>query len=58
MFREWDHSHVIPDDGKDTYELTTMDYQENETDPSSSNINDINTCLHAWYPSRGLSGSN
>ena len=38
--------HVIPDDGKDTYELT-MDYQENETDPSSSNINDINTCLHA-----------
>ena len=38
--------HVISDDGKDTYELT-MDYQENETDPSSSNINDINTCLHA-----------
>ena len=38
--------HVIPNEGQDTYELT-MEYQEKETDPSSTNINEISACLHA-----------
>ena len=38
--------HVIPNGGQDTYELT-MKYQEKETDPSSTNINEIGACLHA-----------
>ena len=38
--------HVIPNEGQDTYELT-MEYQEKETDPSSTNFNEIGACLHA-----------
>ena len=38
--------HVIPNGGQDTYELT-MKYQEKETSPSSTNINEIGACLHA-----------
>lgn len=38
--------HVIPDDKQDTYELT-FEYQENETNPYDSNINEIAKCLHA-----------
>jgi len=37
---------VIPDDGKDTYDLE-IDYEEAECDPASTDAEEIKKCLHA-----------
>lgn len=37
---------VIPDDGKDTYDLE-IDYEESECDPTSTESEELKKCLHA-----------